>query len=169
IASAARYIQYGVALAHATLGNCEALPHAMHAKRHEIVHRIITSGDRVEHSADLGLLLFDRNLSESEMGVGFLTHGALPVLPVENHLPAGVVLSIGTRHRLDRLSLRARYLNLIASIRPWKPQICRTSKYPVSTTCHSMKHEQRQRRWLKTSVVNSTSITSGTAISWISN
>ena len=75
VACAAGDIQYGVALAHAAELDGEALPDAVYAGRHKIVHEVVTGGHGVKdvrHHAGLGLLV---DFLEAEMGSFLIAHG----------------------------------------------------------------------------------------------
>src|SRR5690349_5735240 len=76
VAGAAGQIQHAVAAAHAADRHEMALPQAVDAERHQVVHQVVAARDRGEYLADQLLLLADRDVAETEMGgLGLLVHG----------------------------------------------------------------------------------------------
>ena len=68
IARAAGEIQHAHAVAHGGGAHREALPPAMQAGRHEIVHEVVLAGDRIEHAAHAPPLLLVGDLLVAEVG-----------------------------------------------------------------------------------------------------
>ncbi len=68
VAGAAGQVQHAIAAAHAADGDEVALPQAMHAERHQVVHQVIAARDRGEYLADQLLLVADRHVAETEVG-----------------------------------------------------------------------------------------------------
>jgi hypothetical protein len=61
-------VQHARALAHAARADELALPQAMHAERHQVVHQVVSGRDRAEHLADQARLLVGRDRAEAEIG-----------------------------------------------------------------------------------------------------
>ena len=55
-----------------------ALPQAVDAERHEVVHQVVAAGDGGEHLADELLLVGDGDVAEAEMGgLGLVAHSLM--------------------------------------------------------------------------------------------
>ncbi|MCY1433430.1 hypothetical protein D9M71_494580 [compost metagenome] len=71
VAGAAGDVQHAVARAHAGQLDGEALPQAMDAAGHQVVHQVVLGRNRVEHLGNLVGLLALRDLLVTEVGRGF--------------------------------------------------------------------------------------------------
>jgi hypothetical protein len=76
VAGSAREVQHRVPCAHPAGGREPALPQAVDAERHQIVHQVVARRDRGEHAADELFFLADRHVAETEMR-GVFVHAAM--------------------------------------------------------------------------------------------
>ena len=81
VAGAGRQVEHP--LARRTPGQLdrEALPQAVHAERHQVVHHVVPGGDRVEHAAHEAGLSPGIDGAKPKCVVPFVCHGRVRVAP----------------------------------------------------------------------------------------
>ena len=76
VAGATGQVEHPVTGSQATHFERKAFPQMVNAERHDVVHQVVFFGDRGKYFGNAILLIGGRNVFETEVGSGFILHGA---------------------------------------------------------------------------------------------